>query len=311
VHVPQEYQGRVFYFDIVTFPYYPLCMTRPRRTGYSGVVFVLMILLYASFASAVEPVAEAPAKPPQDDYLSLQPYKPLYALAVYDTKLHSRAPGLQDGEMQFQISFRVPLLPLPFFDGKLHFGYTQVSYWQIFNNNLSSPFRETDYAPELMARFEQEKGAPGATKSSTVVGLIHQSNGKGLPDSRSWNRLYVEEALTWDRFTFVVKPWYRLPEPAKQNPSDPKGDDNPDIERYLGHGELSVEYRDNIWTIGIMARNNLRSPNYGAIQIDLSRHVRSDTKLYIQIFDGYGASLIDYNRESLRIGFGFMVERLP
>jgi len=271
-----------------------------------------MLLLHASFAWAAEPATEAPVKPPRDEYLSLQPYKPLYALAVYDTRLHSQAPGLQDGEMQFQISFKVPILPLPFFGGKLEFGYTQVSYWQTFNNNLSSPFRETDYAPELMARFEQEKkGALGTIKSGTVVGLIHQSNGKGVPDSRSWNRLYVEEAITWQRFTFAVKPWYRLPEPTKQNPSDPKGDDNPDIERYLGHGELSVEYRDNIWTIGLMARNNLRSPNYGAIQIELSRHVRSDTKLYIQIFDGYGASLIDYNRESLRIGCGVMVERLP
>ncbi len=284
-------------------------MAGKPRIGY---LLVLVLLLHASFASADEPAAAAAPKPPADDYLSLQPHKPLYALAVYDTRLHKRAPGLQDGEMQFQLSLKVPLLPLPFADGKLLFGYTQVSYWQIFNDNLSSPFRETNYAPELMARFERQARDPGMTTSSTVIGLIHQSNGKGLPDSRSWNRLYVEETFRWDRFTVAMKPWYRLPEPARQSPSDTKGDDNPDIERYLGYGELSAEYRDNVWTIGVMARNNLRErPNYGAIQIELSRHVRSDTKLYIQIFEGYGASLIDYNRESLRIGWGIMVERLP
>ncbi len=274
-------------------------------------LLVLMLLLYASFASAEEPAAAAASKPPTDDYLSLQPYKPLYAVGVYDTRLHRLAQGLNDGELQFQLSFKVPILPLPW-DGKLLFGYTQVSYWQMFNSNLSSPFRETNYAPEFFARFEQGSHIMGMTKSSTTVGLIHQSNGKGVPDSRSWNRLYVEETLNWDRFTVAVKPWYRLPEPAKQSPTDPKGDDNPDIERYLGYGELYAEYRDNIWTIGITARNNLRErPNYGAIQVELSRHVRRDTKLYIQIFDGYGASLIDYNRNSLRFGCGVMVERLP
>ncbi len=120
-------------------------------------LLVLVLLLPAAFASAGEPAPAAPAKPPQDDYLSLQPYKPLYALAVYDTRLHRQAPGLQDGEMQFQISFKIPILPLPW-DGKLLFGYTQVSYWQIFNDNLSSPFRETNYAPDSLPASNRSRG---------------------------------------------------------------------------------------------------------------------------------------------------------
>jgi phospholipase A1 len=244
------------------------------------------------------------------EHLVLQTYKPVYGLIVYDRTLDSRAPGSKNWEMQFQLSFKVPILPIPYADGKLAFGYTQVSFWQVFNIDDSAPFRETNYAPELMASFKRETRAFELHDIRTVVGAIHESNGRAMPESRSWNRLYAEVKFDWDRFTLGVKPWYRIPEGAKSSPADSKGDDNRDILRYMGYGELSAEYRTPAWTLQLMGRDNLRShQNYGAFQIDLRGPIKNDTKWYVQYFDGYGASLIDYNRSSNRVGIGVLLEK--
>ena len=66
------------------------------------------------------------------------------------------------------------------------------------------------------------------------LGFVHQSNGRSQLLSRSWNRIYADFIFEIDDFSFSFKPWYRLPENEKSDPLDPVGDDNPDIEEYMG-----------------------------------------------------------------------------
>jgi len=59
----------------------------------------------------------------------------------------------------------------------------------------------------------------------------HQSNGRSVPLSRSWNRIVANFGVEKDNFGLLFKTWYRIPE-------DETSDDNPDISRYMGYGEL-------------------------------------------------------------------------
>lgn len=254
----------------------------------------------------------APTATASRDYFILQPYKPLYAIVAYDRTLGRGDVPVQPWEMQFQLSFKVQIMPIPWTRGKLGFGYTQVSFWQVFNGNYSSPFRETNYAPELMASFDYDTTVLGLNKIRTKYAVIHQSNGMGGQESRSWNRVYGEIAFDWRRVTVGLKPWYRIPERQKASSSDARGDDNPDIIRYMGYGELTAGYNGDWWALLLTARNNFRaSPNYGSMQVDLTVPIKNDVSFFIQFFDGYGLSLIDYNRHSRRVGFGVLIEKLP
>ncbi len=247
----------------------------------------------------------------QDGIFRLEPYKPVYFITAFDRTLDTRDPTLQEVEVEFQLSFKIPVGTLPFWNGRTAVGYTQVSYWQMFNTDYSAPFRETNYAPELMAAFEKETSMLGLERIRTVVSFIHESNGRSVPESRSWNRVYAETKFDWKQVTIGLKPWYRIHESAKKTPTDARGGDNPDIMRFMGNGELTAEYRDKAFSAMLTGRNNLRSQrNRGSLQLDIALPIRNDVSFYVQAFDGYGKSLIDYDRYDSRIGFGFMVGRL-
>ena len=101
-----------------------------------------------------------------------------------------------------------------------------------------------------------------------------------------------------------MKLWYRLPENSQN-------DDNPDIEKYMGHGEISGVYYWKDYRFCMMWRNNLRTAdNKGALQLDLSVPLSAfndKISFYIQYFNGYGESLLDYNSSSNRISAGIMI----
>ncbi len=139
------------------------------------------------------------------------------------------------------------------------------------------------------------------------VGLNHQSNGRSVPLSRSWNRVVANAGLEKGDFGLLLKTWYRIPEDASK-------DDNPDITRYMGYGELWGTYYFKQNRFAVMLRNNLRQESTGALQLDwciplsLINH-KFDNKfsLYFQYFNGYGEGLLDYNKSINRFSAGFIL----
>ncbi|MCL7945570.1 phospholipase A [Marinobacter sp. ATCH36] len=240
-------------------------------------------------------------------------HRPMYILPASYMKNANRVPssprlgttrydhGIDNLEAKYQISFKVPLLTGWLEDRTtLWFGYTQRSFWQVYNTEDSTPFRETNFEPEIFLRQALNYDIGPGTLNGVTLGLNHASNGQSEPRSRSWNRIMGSAAYSYNRWLFMVQPWYRLPD------SD---DDNEDIERYLGHANYRAIYK---WTedrtLSLTLQNNLRSEdNKTSVELGYSFPMGDTIKGYIQYYNGYGESLIDYNHRVQRIGIGIML----
>ena len=240
----------------------------------------------------------------------IRPYRPNYVLPL----AYNNSPNMdssldldpkarpQHTEAKFQISFKVKLWEdILGKDMDLWFAYTQLAFWQVYNKQFSSPFRETNYEPELLLNFRTDYNLFGLKGRMINLGLNHQSNGRSQPLSRSWNRVVANFGFERGRFNLLLKTWYRIPE----NDTD---DDNPDIDKYMGYGELWGSYYWKKQRFALMMRNNLRpSGNKGAVQLEWSFPLARYISGYLQYFNGYGESLIDYNKSVNRFSVGFML----
>ncbi|MGD8175487.1 phospholipase A [Marinimicrobium sp. ARAG 43.8] len=208
-------------------------------------------------------------------------------------------------EVEFQLSVKILIREGIFGDnGHLYMAYTNHSLWQAYNEDISRPFRETNHQPELILSFVNDWEIFGFRNVLNEVMLTHQSNGQSGALSRSWDRVMVNTVFERGPFAFSFTPWYRLPESEGDGPDDPTGDDNPDIEKYMGHFELSGAYQRKENILSLMVRNNLRSDNRGAVELGWSFPVSSTTRGYLKIFNGYGHSLIDYDHHTTAVGLG-------
>lgn len=209
---------------------------------------------------------------------------------------------LEAQEAKFQLSIKVPVIRHVFTDrSSLWFGYTQQAWWQLYNDEsqISRPFRETNHEPELMLDTITDFEVLGLRNRLIRIGLNHQSNGQSRPLSRSWNRVYASFVLEWGDVAIALRPWYRLPETAEE-------DDNPYIIDYMGHFDLNAAWRNGEHQYSLMWRRNFATDK-GAIQVDYSFPLNGKIRGYVQIFHGYGESLIDYNHKATRIGVGIQI----
>ena len=147
----------------------------------------------------------------------------------------------------------------------------------------------------------------GFTNIRNSLGIVHQSNGRAGSSSRSWDRLYLQMMFERGNFTWSIKPWWRIPESSKNSPTDVSGDDNPDIEHFMGHFEWTGIYQWNDHNFSLLVRNNLQSEGKGALEFGWSFPVSDNIRLYVQYFTGYGESLINYDNNTNRLGIGFEI----
>lgn len=244
---------------------------------------------------------------------SIMAHKPNYLLVAsynrtgYNEALYREASNRSDlefdqTEAKFQISIKFPLLIGLFNDTlDVYAAYTNRSFWQVYNTEESSPFRETDHEPEAWIQFHPDWQFLGFKNTWNSIGFNHQSNGRGGTLSRSWNRVFAWLTIERGNLAMSIKPWYRIPE-------DEENDDNPDITDYMGHYEISAAYKWKKNVFSVMSRNNLESGfSRGAVELSWSFPLPFWPHLmgYVQYFNGYGESLIDYNQYVNSIGIGF------
>ncbi|MEJ7932401.1 phospholipase A [Ramlibacter sp. AN1015] len=256
---------------------------------------------------------------------SLRTYRPNYALVADWTSNLNEQPfsptrGTASGagrdlkavEAKFQVSLRAKVvegLLLP--NADLWVGYTQRSLWQVWNPEQSSPFRSTDYEPEAIyvVPIGGRLGRwPGDFKWEMVqLGLAHQSNGQSGSNSRSWNRLWASTSVTRGDFGLTATIHRRLHE-------DSPTDDNPDLTRYIGNTELRGTWVPGVAATTLTWRTHNKTLDKGSLQLDWSypidRRQPQGLRWFVQVFSGYGETLLDYNHRQNRIGFGLTLFRL-
>jgi len=222
--------------------------------------------------------------------------------------------GYDSNEARIQLSVRTKIAKGLLTQGEalkrdsLWFGYTQQSYWQLFNSTISRPFRSTDHEPEIIYIYPLDWSMPGGWRWRYAGwSLNHQSDGQSLPLSRSWNRNILMAGFENNHgVALQARWWQRIPEAASD-------DDNPDIADLVGRAELSASWNPNKTnTFGLTWRTALRAHSNGSVRLEWLKALADDTRagresglrFHTQLFSGYGDSLLDYNRRRTVLSVG-------
>ena len=249
--------------------------------------------------------------------LTVREHNPMYLMPVWYNSSPNYAPSsptrgaaLQERfsdqkriETKMQVSFKSKIAEDLFKSrADLWFGYTQKSDWQIYNQGRrSAPFRNTDYEPEIFITQPVKSQLPwGGRLRMLGVGFAHQSNGQSRPESRSWNKVYAMAGMEWGKLTVIPRVWMRLFDSSGED------NDNPDLTKYLGYGDVKLQYRLNDkHNFSTTLRYNPKS-GYGAAEAAYTFPIKGKLQGVVRGFHGYGESLIDYNHKQSGIGFGLM-----
>ncbi len=284
----------------------------------------------AAAAAAASAPAPASAADDDDSKLSLRwdldgqrpplfaprAYKPVYLLPGTWTDRVNREPGspspqhsvesplvLKSVEAKYQISLKAKFAHSVFGTPmSLWGGYTQSSRWQVYNGADSRPFRETNYEPEVLLVAPLDVQLPGWKLRMASLSLNHQSNGRALPLSRSWNRVIAGAAFERDDWVAELRAWKRITEA-------PEDDDNPDISNYIGRAELRLSRYWGEHALSLQLRHSMRSASNsrGSVQLDYVFPLAGKLHGQLQLFHGYGESMIDYNLRQTKAGLGVTI----
>ncbi len=215
-------------------------------------------------------------------------------------------------DARFQLSFKYRLFDpegifgrfSPLFSN-LYFTYTQTSLWDLGED--SSPFRDTSYRPGLFYKWagSDEFLLPDEWR----VGVEHESNGRSDLDSRAIDTAYLVPSWHLDlangrRFSFMPKIYHYIDK-----------DENPDIQRYRGYVDWAARYgrEDGLVLHGLYRQG---TGGYATGQLDISYPIserifaRTGSFVHLQLFSGYGETLLDYDRDrDTQIRLGISIAR--
>lgn len=203
----------------------------------------------------------------------------------------------QTADAKYQVSIRQRLFNtiMPY-NTQLMLVYTQKSFWNIYGN--SSPFKDNNYNPGILLT----KPIVNQNKLRGIVAFSaeHESNGRDSLDSRSWNYITLSGTYFVNyNFWIQAKIWHG------------KFDvDNVNLTDYRGYGFLALNYINNSDRFTASLVINPTKDFRANLQLDLSYQInkRANQSLFLQWYNGYGESLIDYNIHTSMIRLGFCIK---
>ncbi len=225
---------------------------------------------------------------------------------TYDNKITPR----DKNEAQFQVSIKVPIFTNIFNSkGDLFVSYTQNSFWQVYDKDDSSPFRETNYQPELFWQLDLKNKNKIGLKTIRIS-AIHQSNGRTVTHSRSWNRSELHMLFEAKKFFYGLNIWNRWNEPYNDDANSTRDDDNPYLTKFIGNQKIFVGFKYKRFKNTLTYQNDIFDfkPDKGNIVVDIILPSNNHNfNYFLRYFDGYGETLIDYDKDIRRYSFGIII----
>jgi phospholipase A1 len=267
-------------------------------------------------ASDQSRLANAWSFPPHSERYLIKLYRPNYLAPVRYQSRTNDAPftplvsslETTDGEVDkveaaFQISFKTRFWASNDRRFGAWFAYTQESFWQLYNGDNSSPFRDTNYEPEIKLVWQPKLRLGGFDWQLLGVGYNHQSNGRADPISRSWDRLVAEIGIEKGDFSLLLRPWIRIDDSSNDA-------DNPDITDYYGYGDLTAVYKHGGHSFSLLGRGNPVEKK-GALRLTwMTPPLVGPLRGYVIGFTGYGDTLLDYNFKQNAVSVGVALNDL-
>lgn len=208
---------------------------------------------------------------------------------------------------RFQISFKYELTDRIFRDDdSLFLGYTQTSVWDL--SSPSVPFYDTSYRPSIFYEVaDTERIRRKGSLPWLQTGFEHESNGKSGADSRSMNIVFVRPCLYFGKpdethFRFAPKVWAYV-----------GGGGNSEMEHYRGYadllGILDIGMHAGFFSESQVAVTLRKGAHweYGSYQVDAAYPLGSTFYLHFQYFNGFGETILDYNKRDTQYRIGIML----
>ena len=204
-----------------------------------------------------------------------------------------------NSDVKFQISMRQRLTNsvLPF-HSYLFLFYTQKTFWNVFEESL--PMHDMNFNPGIgWSRMIISKGR---VVGNVTLLLEHESNGKDGEASRSWNKVGVS-ANYYVNPTLMVHGKLFIP--------IIDGENNKDLLDYSGCLQFGIQKLplNKKWVLNLtLVKRRGWNLNFNTI-VEFGIHLKETANqyLFVQYYNGYGESLLDYNRFSSRLRVGLLI----
>ncbi len=210
--------------------------------------------------------------------------------------------GTPTSKVQFSFKYKI----LRNFD--LYAGYTQILFWEMRKESM--PFRDVNFNPEFFYRFEWENKA---IESIDLVPWWHKSNGKSGIESRSLDSsgIRVNGKLKLDNtmLRWKVRLFYKYRVDREQAGFDTNYGPYDVTLSYLqffrwtiDRAELSFRfYGGGKWGQNLGSGGREATLSFRLFGIDMT------PSFYFSYFEGYGESLLRYNKYERNFRVGIML----
>jgi len=241
-------------------------------------------------------------------------------------------PANASAQVKFQISMKFRLLEPNLYVLKYNIfpayvAYTQKSLWNVGQNSM--PFEETNYNPEFFLDYPVNAVIAGRFKLRNIIisPIEHESNGVAGPQSRSWNRQYVQlnfgletkeklgitNSFLSDKASVYIKLWHASGYSDQDAYLHANGS-NANFLDYMGRGEIGISVRNFLWG-GILKNHqlNIKTPIFrdthkSSYEFQFRQQLPNmNFAIYLQYWYGYGETLLRFDQFGHRgfAGFSF------